>query len=884
MIPGLSVAHVRGVGWAEPASRVYPDGLNDLMKEMLMRKLSRLGLFLIAATAMGCAYPELKMGAGGPDAAAGTQATGGSHAGGSAAGAAGTSSGGKGGNVSGSAAGATSTVSSGKGGSSGIDAGVRDAPGSQPDVPVGGTGGGGTSTGGTSSVGGSSGSSSGAGPNCPALTDPANGSVSASTTTPGSTAVYSCDPGYNLSGSMTRTCQADGMWTVAAPTCTIVDCGALKNPTNGTVVASPTTYGSKADYTCQTGYGLAGTSPRICQADGNWSGTAPTCGLADCPAPPSIANGAPTTTGTTFGSTATYACNPGYELSGTATDTCQADRSWSDSPPTCNIVDCGSPAIGFGSYSPFATTYGSTVKFTCNDCYALSGASTRTCQADGTWSGLQPTCTVVDCGMPPNPANGKATVNGGTTCSWSALYSCNTGYSFSTTAQVSTCQADGTWSTPIPACSIQRLDLTVTRAGTGTGKVTSSDGGISCPSTCVATYNYGTIVILTAQPDANQIFTGWSGEGCTGLGSCQVTLTGLAYVTANFSQPPNIMFTTSTLQTAASLGGLTGADALCMNLAANAKLTGNYKAWLSTNTVSAASRLGAASGWVRTDGKPVLNNISDILLYGSGKFFYPPRLDEKGNDLGLGLTPGYPEIVVITNTDATGAVPTWRAVGTCDDFTFDDANTILRGSAAYNSNSFTIANDLSCSEPARLYCFGVDRQAQVSVTPATGRHAFVSYATWIPGGGIASADSLCQSEATTAKLPGTYKALLAPTGSTAASRFYYAAGSQPWIRSDGILVAPTASAFFTTALFDASPNISADGSTYYGFSGVWTGAANPLTAATDATNCANWLSSSSGASSSVGAPGDSFTGGYFNEWPNNNPCSANWVNLVCLQE
>jgi len=31
--------------------------------EMLMRKLSRLGLFLIAATAMGCAYPELKMGA-----------------------------------------------------------------------------------------------------------------------------------------------------------------------------------------------------------------------------------------------------------------------------------------------------------------------------------------------------------------------------------------------------------------------------------------------------------------------------------------------------------------------------------------------------------------------------------------------------------------------------------------------------------------------------------------------------------------------------------------------------------------------------------------------------------------------------------------------------
>jgi len=135
--------------------------------------------------------------------------------------------------------------------------------------------------------------------------------------------------------------------------------------------------------------------------------------LADCPAPPSIANGAPTTTGTTFGSTATYACNPGYELSGTATDTCQADRSWSDSRPPATLSTAVVRLIGFGSYSPFATTYGSTVNFTCNDCYALSGASTRTCQADGTWSGLQPTCTVVDCGMPPNPANGKATVNGG---------------------------------------------------------------------------------------------------------------------------------------------------------------------------------------------------------------------------------------------------------------------------------------------------------------------------------------------------------------------------------------------------------------------------------------------------------------------------------------
>jgi hypothetical protein len=688
---------------------------------------------------------------------------------------------------------------------------------------------------------------------------------------------------------MTRTCQANGTWSGTAPTCTIVDCGALKNPTDGTVVTSPTTYGSKADYTCQTGFGLAGTSPRICQADGTWSGTAPTCGLADCPAPPSISDGAPTTTGTTFGSTATYACNPGYNLSGTAVHTCQADRTWSGTLPTCTVVDCGNPSIGFGTYSPAATTYGSTVNVTCNDCYSISGATTRTCQANGTWSGVQPTCSLVDCGTPPTIANGTGAANGGTTCGWSATYSCSPGYSFANTTTTRKCQADGTWSTPIPACSIQRLDLTVSRAGTGTGKVTSSDGKISCPSTCVATYDYGSKINLSATPDANQSFTGWIGEGCTGQGSCQVTITAAASVTANFSQPPNIMFTTSTLQTAASLNGLGGADDLCMKLAANAnpKLPGNYKAWLSTSAASAASRLGSASGWVRTDGKPVLNNISDLSLAYNGKLFYPPRLDENGRDLGLDIDPLSPdEITVITNTSSAGALPTYPALGTCGNFGSDDGSYVEIGLGTHNSAVFTQASQTFCTYPARLYCFGIDHQAQVSVTPASGRHAFVSSTNWLPGGGIASADALCQSDASAANLPGTYKALLTPTGATAASRFN--TSGLPWVRSDGIRITPTASTFFTTHLFDASPNITADGAYYLGWNGVWSGAASPTTLGTNATNCVNWTSSSSSQIGTVGAAGDSFTtgpwSGYFNQWPDTNGCNYGPGFLLCLQE
>ena len=56
--------------------------------------------------------------------------------------------------------------------------------------------------------------------NCGPLTDPDNGQVDTSSGTIfGSTATYTCDTGYTLSGSQTRTCGADGMWTLSEPFC-----------------------------------------------------------------------------------------------------------------------------------------------------------------------------------------------------------------------------------------------------------------------------------------------------------------------------------------------------------------------------------------------------------------------------------------------------------------------------------------------------------------------------------------------------------------------------------------------------------------------------------------------------------------------------------------
>ena len=56
--------------------------------------------------------------------------------------------------------------------------------------------------------------------NCGSLNDPDNGQVdSSSGTTFGSTATYTCDTGYTLSGSQSRTCGTDGSWTFQSPSC-----------------------------------------------------------------------------------------------------------------------------------------------------------------------------------------------------------------------------------------------------------------------------------------------------------------------------------------------------------------------------------------------------------------------------------------------------------------------------------------------------------------------------------------------------------------------------------------------------------------------------------------------------------------------------------------
>jgi hypothetical protein len=76
--------------------------------------------------------------------------------------------------------------------------------------------------------------------------------------------------------------------------------------------------------------------------------------------------------------------------------------------------------------------------------------------------------------------------------------------------------------------------LSVSKAGSGGGTVTSSPGGISCGSTCSHAFSHGTSVTLTATPAAGSTFSGWSGA-CTGTGTCTVTMSQAESVTAGFA-------------------------------------------------------------------------------------------------------------------------------------------------------------------------------------------------------------------------------------------------------------------------------------------------------------------------------------------------------------
>ncbi|XP_055799804.1 E-selectin-like isoform X1 [Salvelinus fontinalis] len=161
-----------------------------------------------------------------------------------------------------------------------------------------------------------------------------------------------------------------------------------------------------------------------------------------------------------FDSTCQYSCEEGYRLSSSGPVRCTASESWSEQPPTCELVLCselyepekGSMACShpLGSFS-----YLSTCTFTCEEGYErlASSSATLQCGASGQWNDSQPQCVAVSCPTLQQPQDGAISCGEDLTYGSSCNFSCSEGYLLKGALTV-TCTSAAEWSEEIPHCEV----------------------------------------------------------------------------------------------------------------------------------------------------------------------------------------------------------------------------------------------------------------------------------------------------------------------------------------------------------------------------------------------------------------------------------------------
>ncbi|XP_019639662.1 PREDICTED: uncharacterized protein LOC109481527 [Branchiostoma belcheri] len=152
---------------------------------------------------------------------------------------------------------------------------------------------------------------------------------------------FSCDPGYEVIGNSSATCQKDGSWDRGIPTCQRICCDNTTRIKNGQIrVNEDYCSGSSIEFTCDTGYELDGKNYAVCQRDKNWDREIPTCQRVCCDNITEIMHGEViinATDGHCYGKDIRFSCNPGYELVGSYSVTCQEDGNWGPEIPTCQL-------------------------------------------------------------------------------------------------------------------------------------------------------------------------------------------------------------------------------------------------------------------------------------------------------------------------------------------------------------------------------------------------------------------------------------------------------------------------------------------------------------------------------------------------------------------
>ena len=102
------------------------------------------------------------------------------------------------------------------------------------------------------------------------------------------------------------------------------------------------------------------------------------------------------TNGDMYDSTCTLTCDSGFKRSGAASRTCGAQGAWSGTLTRCSSITCQrlpQPPARTGTLScTHGNVDGSTCSLACSTGYNVSGSAVRTCQASGNWSGSPGSC------------------------------------------------------------------------------------------------------------------------------------------------------------------------------------------------------------------------------------------------------------------------------------------------------------------------------------------------------------------------------------------------------------------------------------------------------------------------------------------------------------
>ncbi|GAB0087495.1 sushi, von Willebrand factor type A, EGF and pentraxin domain-containing protein 1 [Sergentomyia squamirostris] len=220
----------------------------------------------------------------------------------------------------------------------------------------------------------------------------------------------------------------DGFLPTEGNRCEVITCPKLEPPKNGYFVKHPQTCGhvlnAACGVRCKSGYQLTGSSIRLCQQNGTWSGNEPECILKACPAlqvpfygqamcrnPDLNLNADYTPRNATFmefymedayriteqmpiDTNCAFKCAPGYYLVGSSTRNCLPLSKWDGLTTTCRQIFCTKlPKIPFGSYDPTdcdvnKSTHGTNCTIICEDGFELKGPGIKSCtgKRNGFWT------------------------------------------------------------------------------------------------------------------------------------------------------------------------------------------------------------------------------------------------------------------------------------------------------------------------------------------------------------------------------------------------------------------------------------------------------------------------------------------------------------------